>query len=123
MGHDLLKYFVYSPEEPMFFTSGIFWGFMAVAILFYSFLFKKPVLRHAYLLLVSLYFYYQAGGWFFLMLIFSTLLDYFLGIRIHDAKSKRGRKIFLIASIAVNLGILVYFKYSYFLVDILSNLT
>ena len=116
------KYLTYSAEYPMFFTSAIFWGFLSIVLLVYSLVYKKPVLRHAYLLLISLYFYYQAGGWFFLMLIFSTLVDYLLGIRIHSAEKKRVRKLFLTASIIINLGILAYFKYAYFLTDLFSGL-
>lgn len=123
MGGNVLKYFQYSAEEPMFFTSGIFWVFLALAILFYSLLYKKPVLRHSYLLLISLYFYYQAGGWFFLMLIFSTIVDYYLGLKIHSAKTKKRSKAFLITSIVVNLSILAYFKYSYFIADLIENIS
>ncbi len=122
MEFDLWKYLVFSPDEPMYFTSAIFWGFLSLVLLFYSLFYKKPILRNAYLLLVSMYFYYQAGGWFFLMLIFSTLVDYILGLRIHAAKTNRGRKLFLMASLLVNIGILGYFKYSYFFVDLISGL-
>ena len=120
---DIRKYFTYSDDAPVFFTSVFFWILLGLSILFYSLVYKKPALRHAYLLLISLYFYYMAGGWFFLMLIFSTLADYFLGIRIHLSKSKFQRKIFLVCSLLINLGILGYFKYAYFITDIFSQIT
>ncbi len=123
MGMDILKYLKYSATEPMFFTSGIFWVFLAVAILLYSVFYKKPVQRQAYLLVVSLYFYYQAGGWFFLMLVFSTLVDYFLGLKIHSAKSRRAGKLLLATSIVINLGVLAYFKYAYFITDLFQGLS
>jgi D-alanyl-lipoteichoic acid acyltransferase DltB (MBOAT superfamily) len=123
MGSDIFKYLKYSFDEPMFFTSGIFWAFLALAILIYSAFYKKPVLRHSYLLLVSLYFYYQAGGWFFLMLIFSTLVDYFLGLKIHSAKTKKAGKLLLATSIVINLLVLAYFKYAYFITDLFQGLT
>ena len=45
------------------------------------------------------------------LLFFSTLLDYFTGIKIHEAANKRKKSFWLWLSISVNLGFLGVFKY------------
>lgn len=51
------------------------------------------------------------GWWFPLLLWFSTFMDYFVGIGIEAAKTQRGRKAWVAASLIVNLGVLSFFKY------------
>lgn len=56
------------------------------------------------------------GWWFPAVLIGSTLMDYLVGIRIADARSERGRKAWLLVSLAINLGVLGFFKYFNFFI-------
>ncbi|MCG7856540.1 MBOAT family protein [Flavihumibacter sediminis] len=64
------------------------------------------------LLLVSSYFFYACWDWRFLfLLIFSTLLDYFTGLKMSDAPTERAKKFWFWLSIIVNLGFLGIFKY------------
>ena len=68
------------------------------------------------LLLVASYIFY--GAWnppFALLLFATTALDFVLGARIADAATLRSRRGWLIASVAVNLSMLGYFKYGNFL--------
>lgn len=70
------------------------------------------------LLIFSSYFFYACWDWRFLfLLIFSTVLDYSTGIKIHEAKSIRGRKFWLWLSIIINLGFLGVFKYYNFFIE------
>ncbi|MEA2105630.1 MAG: MBOAT family O-acyltransferase [Bacteroidota bacterium] len=120
---ELLKnIFIYSESEPLLFTRLYFWGFFGVLLLFYSFLYKKNVLRNAYLFVMSLFFYYKSGGYFFTLLIFSTIADFTLGQLIYQAKTGLRKKLFLTASIFINLLVLGYFKYTYFFTDILNSI-
>src|ERR1043165_1933097 len=69
------------------------------------------------LLLVASYIFY--GAWnppFALLLFATTTLDYWLGARIAAAPAS-SRKVWLVASIAVNLSMLGYFKYGNFLLE------
>jgi hypothetical protein len=50
------------------------------------------------------------------LLIFSTFLDYFTGIKIHEASNKRKKSFWLWLSIGVNLSFLGIFKYYNFFV-------
>lgn len=71
----------------------------------------------AWLLLASIVFY---GFWkveFLVLIVFSAFVDFFVSLRICDATTQRARKMWLCTSIAINLGLLVYFKYTYFIFD------
>jgi D-alanyl-lipoteichoic acid acyltransferase DltB (MBOAT superfamily) len=100
-------------EEPMF-TRYNFWTFFAVAYVVYVWLHKKLALRNTYLFLISLFFYYKISGLFFILLIFSTIVDYFIGLLIHKSQNQSKRLAWLVVSITVNLLVLSYFKYAYF---------
>jgi alginate O-acetyltransferase complex protein AlgI len=51
------------------------------------------------------------------LLIFSTFLDYFTGIKIHDSRDQKKKSFWLWLSIIVNLGFLGVFKYYNFFID------
>lgn len=83
------------------------------------------MVQNSMLLLVSYIFY---GWWdwrFTFLLLFSTLLDYYSGIKIQESSNDRIRKFWLVLSIGINLGFLGFFKYYNFFVvqfaDLLKN--
>ena len=108
---------IYSEQSPMLFTRFVFWIFFFILLAGYSIVYPRRILRNTYLFLMSLFFYYLSGGYFFFLLVFSTLSDYILGQLIHSSKTGWGRKLFVSISVIINLGLLSYFKYSYFFVD------
>lgn len=78
------------------------------------------------ILLVSSYVFY--GWWdyrFLFLLIFSTFLDYFTGLKIYRAEKTGLKKMWLFISVFINLGFLGMFKYYNFFAtsfaDLLSN--
>ncbi|GEP52517.1 O-acyltransferase [Flavobacterium noncentrifugens] len=73
---------------------------------------KKTLAKQNVLLLASSYFFYGCWDWRFLfLLIFSTLLDYYTGLKIESATAQNTRKFWFWLSISVNLGFLGIFKY------------
>jgi D-alanyl-lipoteichoic acid acyltransferase DltB (MBOAT superfamily) len=68
------------------------------------------------LLLASCYFYMQFIPYYMLILGAMILIDYFAGIWIASAVDKKQKKLFLIISIASNLGLLFIFKYYNFFI-------
>lgn len=65
-----------------------------------------------YLLLFASYFFYFYWEPSLVLLLFaSTVIDYYVGIKIHEAENQKKRKLFLYLSIFVNLGMLFFFKY------------
>ena len=113
----LLSPFLKSSEHPMIFTEYPFWIFFLFVILVYGLVYKKLRVRSIFLFLVSLYFYYKTSGFFFSILLFSTIVDFYLGKAIFISKKELYAKIFLGFSVAINLLILIYFKYAYFFTD------
>ena len=109
--------FLYNETQPLIFTQFFFWGFFAVVLLFYAVVYKKNALRNAFLFLVSLFFYYKTSGLFISILLFSTLVDYFIGKYIHASDNQLKRKLLVSTSIFINLFVLCYFKYAYFFTD------
>jgi D-alanyl-lipoteichoic acid acyltransferase DltB (MBOAT superfamily) len=111
----------YQENHPLLFTQYLFWIFFFVLMLGYGIVYKKPQLRLIYLFVFSLFFYYKSGGYFFFLLIFSTVVDFNLGNAIYRARKKFWRGFFLSCSVVINLGILSYFKYAYFYLDLINN--
>lgn len=70
--------------------------------------------RWLWLLLGSYYFYTTLEPTLILLLIASTLVDYFCGLKMYAAATKKIKKWYLAASITINVGILIAFKYLFF---------
>jgi len=117
--------FAHDPRAPWTFLDAGFWVFL-VAVLAVDACWNRDrqrVLRHLWLLMASLLFYWKTSGWFVLILVFSTLSDYLIGHRIARSDGRRRRTAWLALSIALNLGLLFYFKYTYFLTDAWNGAT
>lgn len=71
----------------------------------------------ASLLILSLVFYASFYPPYLLLLLFTTLVDYYAGKKIFQATSLYRKKLFLTLSLTANLGLLAFFKYSDFMVD------
>lgn len=91
---------------------------MPIIFILYWFATKRNLRLQNILLLVSSYFFYACWDWrFMFLLIFSTLLDYYTGIKIHEATRRRKKLCWLWLSIGINLGFLGVFKYYNFFAD------
>lgn len=96
----------------MLFNSLNFAIFLPIVFVLYWFATKVNLRLQNILLLISSYFFYACWDWrFMFLLIFSTLLDYFTGIKIHVSTNQRKKLFWLWLSISVNLGFLGVFKY------------
>ena len=67
-----------------------------------------------FLLGASYFFFYYTSNYLIVLLIFSTVLDYFIGNQIWKTKILTRKKILLIISLVGNLGLLGFFKYADF---------
>jgi alginate O-acetyltransferase complex protein AlgI len=96
----------------MLFNSINFAIFLPIVFLLYWFVANKNLKFQNSLLLVSSYFFYACWDWRFLfLLVFSTFLDYFTGLKMFDAKTKKSKRFWFWLSICINLGFLGVFKY------------
>ena len=118
----LTKTFAFDDSSPLLFTQFYFWAFFAIVYLVFSAIHSRRLLRNTFLFFVSLFFYYKTSGLFVLILLFSTVSDFFIAKLIHHSRHEWGRKAWMILSVVVNLSVLSYFKYAYFFTDLVNNL-
>jgi D-alanyl-lipoteichoic acid acyltransferase DltB (MBOAT superfamily) len=101
----------------MLFNSIDFAIFLPVIFILYWLVSKNLRLQNL-LIVLSSYLFYGWWDWRFLSLIlFSTIIDYLIGISLSKQDHKTKRKILLWTSITVNLGFLGFFKYYNFFLD------
>ena len=102
----------------MLFNSIEFLYFLPIVFILYWFVFNKNLNLQNLMILVASYFFYASWDYRFLfLLIFSTLLDYYTGIKMNDASDKRGKRFWFWLSICVNVGFLGIFKYYNFFIS------
>ena len=101
----------------MIFNSIEFLLFFHLFFVLYWFVFNKNLKYQNFLILISSYFFYGWWDYRFLLLIFlSTIVDYFIGLKIPVQSSKKNQKILLWCSVLFNLGVLGFFKYYNFFI-------
>jgi alginate O-acetyltransferase complex protein AlgI len=106
----------------MLFNSLEFAVFLPLVFILYWFVFNKNLKFQNLLIAAASYLFYGWWDWRFLALIlFSTFLDYSIGIVMSGTKSPVKRKLFLWISILANLGFLGFFKYFNFFLDNFKN--
>lgn len=118
----ILEFLSFNAETPLLFTQFYFWAFFALVFAVFSLLHNKLLLRNLFLFAASAFFYYKTSGICLLILLFCTLSDFFIAKRIHRSQESWKRKTWLALSIVLNLSLLCYFKYSYFVSDLLNNM-
>ncbi len=113
----LQEFFSFSKDSTIFFTEISFWIFFTVVYGIFAIVHKKQSLRTLFLLLVSIFFYFKTSGMFFLLMLFSITNDFFVAKAIHKSENAIKRKLLIIYSVVLNLGLLSFFKYAYFFTD------
>ena len=110
----------FSRESPMIFSSGLFLFCALFFLPMYMILRRTTTLRIIFVALFSLFFYYESSGEYVLILLFSATMDYLIGRAMEATDDPSRRKYLVCTSILVNLSLLSYFKYFYFLLDLLQ---
>lgn len=96
----------------MLFNSIEFTIFLPIVFLLYWFVCQKDIGLQNVLLLAASYLFYGWWDWRFLSLIvFSSFLDFYIGIGLSKEENQQRRKGLLLLSLFVNLGFLGFFKY------------
>lgn len=102
----------------MVFNSLEFFIFLPIVFILYWFVFQKHLKAQNILILVASYLFYGLWDWRFLSLILlSTIVDYYVAIKIYNLEEQSKRKRWLWVSVIFNLGLLGFFKYYNFFVD------
>ena len=102
----------------MLFNSLQFLAFLPVVFIIYWSLNKKSLLFQNVFLLVVSYYFYACWDWRFLfLLVFSTALDYYTGLKMFQSSNQQQKKFWFWLSISINLGFLGIFKYYNFFAE------
>ncbi len=105
----------------MVFSSLTFWFiYLPVVLLLYYITPRKA--RNVVLFVVSLVFYGWGEPVYILLMLITILINYLAGFLIGKSKEQSKRKLWLILSVVLNLGFLVFFKYSGMIVSTLNLL-
>ena len=123
----------FDADSPLLFTQFYFWAFFALVYALFALILQKSDrsdgsdkrklhMRNIYLLFVSWFFYYKTSGLFLLILAFVTLSDWLIARRIKANGGRLTAKVWLCMSIAIDLGLLAYFKYAYFFTNMVNDL-
>lgn len=73
--------------------------------------------KNACILIFSIIFYAWGGPKFIFVILGTTFVDFYLVNKMHEAKSTKTKKQFLVLSLIINVGLLFYFKYSNFFIE------
>ncbi|MBN2663208.1 MAG: MBOAT family protein [Bacteroidales bacterium] len=102
----------------MLFNSIEFALFLPIVFIFYWFITQKSLKSQNFLIVIVSYIFYGWWDWRFLsLIILSSFVDYFIGLKLSKIQKPNVRKLLLIISLVVNLGILGLFKYFNFFID------
>jgi len=102
----------------MLFNSIDFAIFLPIVFILYWFATNKNLKSQNLLIVAASYLFYGWWDWRFLsMILFSTIVDFSVGLGLLKQENQIKRKILLWTSILVNLGFLGYFKYYNFFLD------
>ena len=89
--------------------------FLPVTLLLYVLAPRR--LKNTVLLIMSVVFYYYGERQYTLLLIISSLSDWFWSLMIEGCRGTKKAKVFLIFSIVINLSLLGFFKYADFFIS------
>ena len=112
----------YDSHQPMIFSSGIFLFLFLAFSFVYMLLQKRVTARLLFVTLFSYYFYYKSSGIYFFLLGIVTVSDFFLAHCMQQTETHWKRKMLVVISLCINLGLLCYFKYTNFFYQMLCPL-
>ncbi|MBC7694186.1 MAG: MBOAT family protein [Burkholderiales bacterium] len=100
----------------MVFSSVVFLlYFLPIFMLIYHFIDKKY--KNAFILIGSIFFYAWGAPKFIFVILLTTFVDFHLVQWMDKTENNTKRKLLLLLSVSVNLGLLFYFKYSNFFIE------
>ena len=105
----------------MNFNSLEFFLFFPTLLLLYTLVYRRQNARTV-LLLVASYLFYMSWNWKYAgIMLFSTALDYYLGLLMAGQERPDRRKLLVVVSVATNLAVLGVFKYFNFFMDVTAQ--
>ncbi len=116
----LAHLFLYDEGDPLLFTTSFFLFLFFGLLILYRLVSAYPTIRKLLLLLFSFYFYYKVSGIFLLLIIGSSVVNYYSAFLISRSNGL-SKRIFFISAIGLNLALLGYFKYTNFFIQVITD--
>jgi alginate O-acetyltransferase complex protein AlgI len=111
---NLSRFFYFDSKSPIIFNSGQFLLFFTLFLFVYIWIFNRVNWRIGWLTLFSIFFYYKSSGIFVLLLMGTIIFNWFIAIKLEQKVKEQERKFILVISVLLNLGALIWYKYSNF---------
>ncbi|MEI6122372.1 MAG: MBOAT family O-acyltransferase [Bacteroidota bacterium] len=121
--NEFLNALVYSPKSPLVFNSVLFIVLFSFLYIGYVFVYNDIKKRNLLLLAFSLFFYYKISGFYLILLILMASSDYLIGKKMFRVSTQQKKKLLLLLSIFINIGALILFKYTNFLLNTFFGIT
>ena len=112
----------YNAKDPLLFISMFFLFFFFIFLTVYQFVYHKINTRIIVVSIFSLFFFYKACGWYVGCIIAAAIIDFYLSNKIYTTHNKRDKKLLLILSIVLNIGLLSFFKYTNLFITTINDL-
>ena len=109
--NNLVNYLLFDPARPLLFNTALFFILFTAFFAVYRILQNRLTIRLIFTILFSLYFYYKCSGMCVIILVAVSILDYALAQILYRLNSDTARKAIVGLNVAINLGMLTYFKY------------
>ena len=123
--HNIVAMLVPNAAAPVVFSSGLFWVAFAIFLPVYALLRNRRTKMLLFVVAFSLLFFVRCSGWYVLVMLATSVIDWYVALRISAASDKRKRKMWLWLSLCCSLGMLFVFKYTNFFLhtwaDIMGN--
>lgn len=118
----LIDLFKYKPNDPLVFSTSLFLFLFLFFLLIYNLFGKNKSLRLGFLILFSLYFYYKSTGYYAGIIIISAVVNFLFAKGISSTEKMLSKRIYLLIAVIINIGILGYFKYTNFILQVFSEI-
>ena len=89
--------------------------FLPIFLLVYNIIPAK--FKNYFILLASIVFYAWGASDFIIILVLSTIIDFYIVKALYESPKKKRKQLLLFCSIFMNVGLLAYFKYANFFID------
>ena len=117
IGAAFFQSLLFDDKNPLVFNSSFFLIFFSIFIFFYALVYQRTTVRLWLVSAFSLYFFYKACGHYVVFILLAATVDFKLSHWINDSSSKSQKKLLLVSSIMLNLGLLFFFKYTDFFIQ------
>lgn len=117
----LLEVMKCDPASPLLFNTGLFMLLFAGFMVVYTMLRRYRMLKLIVVIAFSLYFYYKSSAEYCFILLGVCVGDYLLGNLLGWARNGFLRRLIVGINVAINVGMLVYFKYFNLLLETVAG--